>query len=250
MQSRYPFLAKDMYSNGMLMVEISQQLETYKDFLTAGPEEETREARNVLERLEDHGPFSMIRGLRRQGPDTLNTIIHGELWEKNMLFRAVDGKCKILDWKNAKIASATLDLAFFLFSSTNHMTILEHRDKIIECYHQNFSSLLKRLEPKCKEPTLEELRDDFELSTKDCLIQSICTFVQEMQYLEKQAVSKVLQTEGDLDLAHAHKLKIYEQRAMNLLKAVPEISKESDEEKSAKSSPTHSNGINGVSFQI
>ena len=43
-----------------------------------------------------------------------NTIIHGELWEKNMLFGEIineEGKAEvksiILDWKNAKIASAT-----------------------------------------------------------------------------------------------------------------------------------------------
>ena len=60
-----------------------------------------------------------------------NTVIHGELWEKNMMFsentdRDVDNKNEddakivVLDWKNAKIASATKDLAFFLLSSTSN----------------------------------------------------------------------------------------------------------------------------------
>ena len=68
-------------------------------------------------------------------------MIHGELWEKNMMFAAEnteeeddsaavdnnkknehddDAKIVVLDWKNAKIASATKDLAFFLLSSTSN----------------------------------------------------------------------------------------------------------------------------------
>ena len=46
----------------------------------------------------------------------MDTIAHGELWDRNLLM--LDDKVKILDWKNAKLASATLDLAFLMLSST------------------------------------------------------------------------------------------------------------------------------------
>ena len=56
----------------------------------------------------------LLSGLCREGPQPLTTIIHGELWENNVLLAndscfAGDG-VKIVDWKNAKVASATLDL--------------------------------------------------------------------------------------------------------------------------------------------
>ena len=69
----------------------------------------------------------MFTCLRRQIDSPFNSIIHGELWEKNMLFGAATTKegdeelqSIILDWKNAKIASATKDLAFLLLSSTTN----------------------------------------------------------------------------------------------------------------------------------
>ena len=66
----------------------------------------------------------MFSCMRRQVNTPFNTIVHGECWEKNILFRQgeeeEDIQCLVLDWKNAKIASATKDLAFFLMSSTSN----------------------------------------------------------------------------------------------------------------------------------
>jgi len=48
------------------------------------------------------------------GPPQLTTIVHGELWENNILLAPdvchVGDGVKVVDWKNAKIASGTLDL--------------------------------------------------------------------------------------------------------------------------------------------
>jgi aminoglycoside phosphotransferase (APT) family kinase protein len=50
----------------------------------------------------------------RSGPQQLTTVVHGEFWENNILLAPdvchVGDGVKVVDWKNAKIASATLDL--------------------------------------------------------------------------------------------------------------------------------------------
>ena len=70
----------------------------------------------------ESGVTQMFSCMRRQVNTPFNTIVHGECWEKNILFKQEeeeeDIKCLVLDWKNAKIASATKDLAFFLMSSS------------------------------------------------------------------------------------------------------------------------------------
>ncbi len=50
----------------------------------------------------------------------MTTIIHGELWDGNILINATDNNAvKLLDWKNGKVSSATLDLALLMLTSTS-----------------------------------------------------------------------------------------------------------------------------------
>ena len=136
----------------------------------------------------------MLRGLRRQAAsEGLNTIIHGELWERNILFRPADGRCTLLDWKNAKVAAATLDLAFLLFSSCSGEAVVRHRAAALERYRAAHEAALARLAPACAAPTAEELEADFALSLKDALLQAICMFVQEMEYLEVGGCKRIVQ---------------------------------------------------------
>ncbi len=75
-----------MYESSVFLEEVRQQLQIYHDLLNSGPDEEMMEIREVFGHLRsravdwdsEHG-WTMLRGLRRQGPDTLNTIIHGML---------------------------------------------------------------------------------------------------------------------------------------------------------------------------
>ena len=65
----------------------------------------------------------LLAGLCRSGPQPLTTLVNGELWEKNVLLAdevgQADDSCnvgegvKVVDWKNARIGSATLDLVKF-----------------------------------------------------------------------------------------------------------------------------------------
>ena len=99
----------------------------YTEFLKSVSEAEDLHYKFTKYCAEDCAAKEMFSCLRRQVDNPFNTVIHGELWEKNMMFsentdRDVDNKNEddakivVLDWKNAKIASATKDLAFFLLS--------------------------------------------------------------------------------------------------------------------------------------
>jgi hypothetical protein len=67
-----------------------------------------------FEKLKSMDLAGLLGGLCRSGPDQLTTVIHGELWENNILLANdlchVGDGIKVVDWKNAKIATATLDL--------------------------------------------------------------------------------------------------------------------------------------------
>jgi len=146
-----------------------------------------------------------------------NTIVHGECWEKNVLFKkeeeGEDIKCLVLDWKNTKIASATKDLAFFLMSSTSNELRSEKGEKILKTYFATFSRTLGMIQPETlQDPSLtyENFYSDYKISTKGALMQSVCVLLQEMQHLESQLQSDKASQIGET-LGH------YEQRAKNLM---------------------------------
>ena len=79
--------------------------------------------------------FLLLKNLRRQSKSgKLDTIIHGELWDRNLLM--VDKKVKILDWKNAKLATATLDLAFLMLTSTTSDIRDAYSKDLLNTYHK------------------------------------------------------------------------------------------------------------------
>ena len=216
-KNRYPYLTRDMYSNGMLKNELERQLQIYGDFLASGPDtSEMRVARSAFERLRASVSVAdMLVGLKRQGPASLNTIIHGELWEKNILLRPSDSQVMVLDWKNAKVATPTLDLAFLIYSSTNVELLGDNGHlPFLEAYFRAFCATLDKLDGACVKPTFRELERDFRLSLRDALLQAICMLVAEMQYLDEMTASV---TAG---VAQAETLQLYERRAMNLLTGI------------------------------
>ena len=168
---------------------------------------------NVLTQGES-GVTQMFSCMRRQVSTPFNTIVHGECWEKNVLFKqeGEEIKCLVLDWKNTKIASATKDLAFFLMSSTSNELRSEKGEMILKTYFATFSQTLGMIQPQTvKDPSLtyENFYSDYKISTKGALMQSVCVLVQEMQHLESQLQSDTTQI-GET-LGH------YEQRAKNLI---------------------------------
>ena len=165
----------------------------------------------------EKGVTQMFSCMRRQVNTPFNTIVHGECWEKNILFKQEEGEediqCLVLDWKNAKIASATKDLAFFLMSSTSNQLRTEWGEKILNTYFSTFSRSLGLLQPdSLKDPSLtyENFAEDYRLSTKGAFMQSVCVLMQEMQHLESQ-----LETDKYTEIGET--LRLYEMRAKDLM---------------------------------
>ena len=118
-ERRYPLLCEDQYSNGMLLKDIAECLENYELFLDAIPKTSVDSLHDIkvqFTRLKSCDAFLLLKNLRRPS-GKLTTIIHGELWDRNVLLKN-DHQAIIIDWKNAKLATATLDLAFLMLSST------------------------------------------------------------------------------------------------------------------------------------
>ena len=128
--------------------------------------------------------WQLVQGLSRSGPSTLTTICHGELWDRNILLKpeGIKGQSglnsdqqndyvKILDWKNVKIATATLDLAFLMLSSTKSDMRSESTGEILSTYHDVFSQYLSILNPHLEKPTIEELEADYYKSLEYAILQ-------------------------------------------------------------------------------
>ena len=165
----------------------------------------------------------MFSCMRRQVTSPFNTIIHGEFWEKNILFRNDEEslQCVILDWKNAKIASATKDIAFFLLSSTTNKLRTENLDMILRTYFSSFCEAMQVLQPDLlQDPSLtfDHFFEDYKISTKGAFMQSVCVLIQEMQHLESQLGSdNEKQSDRKISFDIGETLRIYEKRALNLM---------------------------------
>ena len=82
-----------------------------------------------------------------------------------------DDDVKVLDWKNAKIATSTLDLAFLMLSSTNSAMRSESTGEILSTYHNVFCHYVSILNPKLAIPTAEELETDYYHSLEYAVLQ-------------------------------------------------------------------------------
>lgn len=218
MKLRHPYLLSNVYSSPTMMEGAQKMFTTYSEFLFSVPGQ-----RELADTFEQHcageeGARLMYSCMRRQVDSPFNTIVHGELWEKNMLFRVAEHEgqpleCVILDWKNAKIASATTDLAFFLLSSTTNELRTEFIDSILKQYYTTFCETLEQLDAElCRKVTFEEFYNDYRLSTKGAFMQAVCVLVQEMQFAEHQ-----LTEDRDNLQEIADTLTVYESRALGMI---------------------------------
>jgi len=251
---RYPFLSSNVYSSPQMAEGAKNLFHIYTEFLKSVSESEADGLALKFTKYcnEDGAAREMFSCLRRQVDNPFNTIIHGELWEKNMLFheasdpttteasdlttteasdlttttdKAAEGakpekldglRSIILDWKNAKIASATKDLAFFLLSSTSNNLREDCLEEILETYYSIFCKSLQILGVNtgdCQGLSFEEFRTDYAVSTKGAFLQSVCVLVQELTFME----AKLFITEPHHCATHIQNLGQYERRALELM---------------------------------
>jgi len=220
MKLRYPYLLSNVYSSPTTIEGAKKMFTIYSQFLKSVPGQQV-----LVDLFEKHcsgedGAKQMYSCMRRQVENPFNTIVHGELWEKNMLFRMGEDEEQfdviVLDWKNAKIASATKDLAFLLLSSTTNEIRKDNLDVILKLYYSTFCETLQLLDVELlKKVTYEEFYRDYTISTKGAFMQAVCVLVQEMHFLEDQL------TEDRENLQEiADTLAVYESRALNMMNDV------------------------------
>jgi thiamine kinase-like enzyme len=232
---RYPFLSSNVYSSPQMAEGAKGLFHIYTEFLKSVSEAEDLHVKFTKYCNEDGAAREMFSCLRRQVDNPFNTIIHGEMWEKNLLFAShkidkldneVDAAANdieesddlmVLDWKNAKIASATKDLAFFLLSSTSNSLREDCLEDILETYYSIFCNSLKILgvnTDDCQGLSFQEFRTDYAVSTKGAFLQSVCVLVQELTFMEH----KLFVTESPHQTAiHIQNLGLYERRALELM---------------------------------
>jgi len=225
MKLRHPYLLSNVYSSPLMIEGAKKMFETYDDFLNSVPGQQDLAEKFEKNCMGDDGAKEMFSCLRRQVDTPFNTIIHGELWEKNMLFKDSEDEhfqsaleCVVLDWKNAKIASATKDIAFLLLSSTTNHLRKEYLDDILRRYYSIFCETLAILNAdllNCKGLTFEDFYTDYKVSTKGAFMQAVCVLVQEMQHYENQLSSENDRKASLYDIGET--LRIYERRALNLM---------------------------------
>jgi len=188
---RYPYLVKKMESSNEQVAAASNMFDICSSFIGSIPGHSALHQKFAALKGTD-AARTMFSCMRRQINSPLNTIIHGELWEKNLLYRHGDSStdddlsCVILDWKNAKIASATKDLAFLVLSSTNNLLRTESLSDFLHLYYSTFVATLTQLGVDLGDHTYEDFYEDYRLSMKGAFLQAICVLVQEMTYLETQ----------------------------------------------------------------
>ena len=177
-----------MYSNGMLLKEISDCMESFELLLNCAmsgdssskvdiSEDDLIDIRNQFSKLQSCDPYLLLNNLRRHSKSgKLTTIVHGELWDRNVLM--LDEKVKILDWKNAKLASATLDLAFLMLSSTTSDVRDCCTNDLLKSYHKVFCQTMDKFGiPSQEQPSFCEILEDYQISLQVAILQVSHTFI-------------------------------------------------------------------------
>jgi hypothetical protein len=217
---RYPFLSNNVYSSPIMQEGARRMFNIYNEFLTTVSGDLKLQDKFTKYCNEECAAKEMFTCLTRQVDSPFNTIIHGELWEKNMLFGEVSnegGEVEIqsilLDWKNAKIASATKDLAFFLLSSTSNSLRQNHIMDILQTYHTIFCDTLQTFGVNtaiCGSYSFEDFYADYAMSTKGAFLQTVCVLVQEMKFMQYQMTERE-------EPHHFTHLTAYEKRALDVI---------------------------------
>lgn len=93
-----------------------------------------------------------------------NTIIHGDYWTANILFKYDDGRvcdAKMIDWQLCRVCSPAVELIYFFVTSVPFEIFENSKTQLLDCYLNEFNDTLTRLQCDDKMYTRDELEGDF-----------------------------------------------------------------------------------------
>lgn len=105
---------------------------------------------------------SRLAEMVKHVPAEFNTIIHGDCWLNNLLFKFNNQgefeDMRFIDFQLTRFGNPSADLLNFLITSVNIEHKLKHFDYFIYYYHAQLVEHLKILDYKASMPTLKELQ--------------------------------------------------------------------------------------------
>lgn len=139
----------------------------------------------------------LTRWERSESSFPLKSVLHGELWDKNILLRCelVSSELEVAfcDWKSLQVGCPVRDLAFLLLSSTTASVRAKCTSRLIERYFQVYKVTLGLLgvqfEARFPEYGIEELKADYEEALLAAFIQSVTVLTREEKYLEAESTT-------------------------------------------------------------
>lgn len=99
-------------------------------------------------------------------PNHFNTMIHGDMWTNNIMMRFNGETMRVenvifLDFQYSCWTSPAIDLQYFLNTSLCETLRTYYLDDLIEYYHKELTTMLKRFKYGKHVPTLSELQSQF-----------------------------------------------------------------------------------------
>ena len=113
---------------------------------------------HLLENLED---FWMVGGLDTSGP--LGTVLHGDFWCNNMLFKYEDGvptQMKMVDFQIARFGHPLNDVLYLMYTSTVAEVRRQHMNSWLSFYFTTLMAALEKLNAQVSDYTFEDLMVD------------------------------------------------------------------------------------------
>lgn len=122
----------------------------------------------------------------------VKTLLHGELWEKNILlrFEQITSTLEVVfcDWKRLHCGTPEQDLAFLVLTCTNKAIRTRNLDTIVEAYYNAYRKALLSLgldfDQKFPRYSLKAFRQDYEASLIPAFGQAALIMTRELKYQE------------------------------------------------------------------